>query len=469
MSTTLDKDPEALVAALRGSAVFERFDDAQLRWVVDHATLVQTEAGEILFREGGTFDGIAFLVDGALEIVRESNGSTVAMVSATEPGAWAGGAPLLGEVLPAGARTPVPSRLLRLNQGTAVQLVRDFPISHHIFRGLREGAQRFQEQIDQQERLAALGRLSAGLAHELNNPAAAARRAAVTLTEAAARLRTTAIELALAEGRPGLAADLVTVERDLKVVMGLPTHVSGLERSDREDAVDVALRNRGVDSLDAAPLVDSGIDREWVERFLARFKKESAAPALHWLAAQIEVAQIGRDVEDATQRMSDLVRAIKEYTHMDRAQVQEADIHDGLESTLAMLRYRLRGITVKRDYDRTLPPVMIHVAELNQVWTNLIDNAADALEGHGTLTLRTHREGDDAVIVVGDDGPGIPAELLPRVFEPFYTTKEVGKGTGLGLDIAYRIVTEGHGGTLQATSQPGDTRFTVRLPMTPRG
>jgi signal transduction histidine kinase len=166
--------------------------------------------------------------------------------------------------------------------------------------------------------------------------------------------------------------------------------------------------------------------------------------------------------------MSDLVRSIREYTHMDRAAVQEVDVHDGLESTLAMLRYRLRGIDVVRDYDRTLPRMQVHAAELNQVWTNLIDNAADALEGHGTLTVRTRRDGDTAMVVIADDGPGIPAAALPRVFEPFYTTKEVGKGTGLGLDIAHRIVTQGHRGTLQASSQPGDTRFVVRLPIAGR-
>ncbi|HXA28410.1 MAG TPA: ATP-binding protein [Candidatus Angelobacter sp.] len=469
MAQTLDKtDPGALVARLRGGTVFERFDDEQLRWVVDHADLVQTGAGEMLYRQGATFSGMSFLIEGRIDIVNEAEGGLRTLVSSTEAGSWAGGVPAVDEILPAGARTPVPSRVLRLDQDTSLRLVRDFPIAGHIVRGLREGAQRWQEQVDQQERLAALGRLSAGLAHELNNPAAAARRAAVSLPEAAARLRSTAVELALADPRPQLAHDLVAAERDLSVVRASSEPVSGLERSDREDALDTALRGRRVAGVDAAPMVDSGIDMEWLDRFLSRFAQTAAAPALRWLVAQIEVSEIARDVEDSTGRVGDLVLAIKKYTHMDRAAVQEADVHEGLDSTLAMLKYRLRGITVVRDYDRTLPPLPLHIAELNQVWTNLIDNAADAMQGRGTLTVRTCRDGDSVAVVIADDGPGIPAAVLPRIFEPFYTTKGVGQGTGLGLDIAHRIVAQGHGGTLQAESRPGDTRFTVRLPISGR-
>jgi signal transduction histidine kinase len=260
----------------------------------------------------------------------------------------------------------------------------------------------------------------------------------------------------------------MAVERDIGVTMDAAAPLRALERSDREDAVAEKLRRRGLADADPAPLVDAGIDKHWVERFMDRFPEEARSVALRWLIAQIEITQIGREIEDAAGRMSDLIAAIKDYTFMDRGPVVETDLHDGLESTLAMLRYRLRGVTVVRDYDRSIPRLTVHGAELNQVWTNLIDNAADALDGSGTLTVRTRRDGDAAVVVVADDGPGIPADVLPRVFEPFYTTKSVGQGTGLGLDITHRIVTEGHHGRIQATSRPSDTRFEVRLPLSGR-
>ena len=465
MAETLEKDAASIIETLHGAAVFERFDDGQLAWVVDHAEHIRTQPGELIYREGDMWNGMSFLLEGELEIVRVVNGSLVASISATQPGAWGGGAPFLDEPLAAGARTPIASRLLRLDRQSSEELVRKFPISHHIIRGLRDGAQRWQERIDQQERLAALGRLSAGLAHELNNPAAAARRGAARLRDASARQRAAAIALAHADPRPGLAPDLVAVERDIAVTMDAAAPLRALERSDREDAVAEKLRRRGLADVDPAPLVDAGIDPHWVERFTARFPEEARSAALRWLIAQIEITQIGREIEDAAARMSDLIGAIKDYTFMDRGPVVETDIHDGLESTLAMLRYRLRGVTVVRDYDRGIPRLIVHGAELNQVWTNLIDNAADALDGSGTLTVRTRRDGDVAIVVIADDGPGIPADVLPRVFEPFYTTKAVGEGTGLGLDIAHRIVTEGHHGRIQATSRPGDTRFEVRLPI----
>jgi signal transduction histidine kinase len=466
MVETLAKDTDALVAELRNAAIFDRFDEAQLRWVVDHAEYIRTQAGETLYRQSDRFSGVSFLLEGELEIVIDKDGVPFPATSSTAPGTWAGGAPIIGEKMAGGARTPVPSRLLRLDAESSVTLVKDFPVAHHIMRGLREGAQLWQRQIDQQERLAALGRLSAGLAHELNNPAAAARRAATTLREASTRMRAATVELAHADGSARLPGTLSAVERELMVTLKAAEPLSALERSDREDAVDTALRTRGIEGAEAAPLVDAGIDAEWMKRFLARFPEGAAAAAIRWLVAQVEVTQIACEVEDATGRMSDLVRAIKEYTYMDHASgVHEVDIHDGLESTLAMLRYRLRGVTIARDYDRSLPRVPMHGAELNQVWTNLIDNAADALDGKGTLTVRTRRDGESAVVEIIDDGPGIPPDVLPRVFEPFFTTKDVGKGTGLGLDIAHRIVTEGHHGTLRATSRPGDTRLSVRLPL----
>jgi signal transduction histidine kinase len=250
--------------------------------------------------------------------------------------------------------------------------------------------------------------------------------------------------------------------------MAAAAPLSPLARSDRTDTVAAWLDARGVaDAWDVAPaLVDAGLDVPWLEGLAARVPPGALDAAMAWLAATTTANQLIELVERSSERISELVRAVKEYSYMDQAPKQEIDIHDGLENTLIMLGYKLKhGVTVVRDYDRTLPRLCAYGGELNQVWTNLIDNAVDAMRGRGELRVRTARDNGSVLVEIGDSGAGIPPDVQPRIFEPFFTTKEVGAGTGLGLDVVWRIVVNRHHGSVRVESVPGDTRFQVRIPL----
>jgi signal transduction histidine kinase len=243
-----------------------------------------------------------------------------------------------------------------------------------------------------------------------------------------------------------------------------------MQAADREDELGDWMEERNVTGgWDlAAVFAQGGLDIDCLNEIETRVgSSELLDQAIHWLGYALETEQLMSDIEDATGRVSNLVNAAKQYSQMDRAAHQWIDVHGGLKSTLVMLNHKIgNGITVVKDFDRTLPQIPAHPAELNQVWTNLIDNAVQAMNGVGTLTIKTYREDDHVIVSIGDTGPGVPEELKKRVFEPFFTTKPVGQGTGLGLDISYRIVVNGHGGDIVLDSKPGDTRFMVRLPLT---
>jgi signal transduction histidine kinase len=343
------------------------------------------------------------------------------------------------------ARATEPSRLLSLNPGDFEGLLAHCPLAAHtILRTMAQRMQLTESVMRGQEKLAALGKLAAGLAHELNNPAAAAHRAAGQLREALGDL------LPGGEPAPATAAPL-----------------DPLARSDQEEAIADWLAERGVDdSWDLAPsLVEAGLDVPNLAGLAAGTPRETLSPTLRHLAAARTVRSLLDLLEGSTGRISTLVEAIKSYSYMDQAPLQEIDVHDGLESTLIILRHLLNAIEVVRHYDPDLPRISAYGSELNQVWTNLLDNAIDALGGTGRITIRTAREGERVLVEIADNGPGIPPEIQPRIFEPFFTTKGVGEGTGLGLDICYRIVVGQHGGEIAVSSQPGETRFTVRLPI----
>jgi len=338
--------------------------------------------------------------------------------------------------------------------------------------GVYEGIQNLMMQTRQQEKMAALGRLSAGLAHELNNPASAARRAASELRRALGDGQEAALLLATA-GRPpdeaaALTDGLTEVRRAMVARAAAAETLDPLARSDREDAVAAWLDDHGVpDSYDVAgTLVDAGLDAAWLEGTAQRVPVEALRGVLRAIAATATASTLLDQVERGTTRISELVAAVKSYSYMDQAPLQDVDLHEGLESTLTMLGHKLRaGVTVSRDYDRSLPRICAYGSDLNQVWTNLIDNAVDAMGGTGELRVVTRRDGGDALVEIGDNGSGIPPEIQPRIFEPFFTTKDVGQGSGLGLDIAYRIVVAQHHGDIATRSVPGDTVFTVRLPI----
>jgi signal transduction histidine kinase len=346
-----------------------------------------------------------------------------------------------------------------------------FPMALHLLEGLFFGIQNTQQAVSQRERLLALGSLSAGLTHELNNPAAAAVRATATLRERVAGMRH---KLGMIAAGPYERVDLETLmklQEDAADRVGKAPELGPVETGDAEDEVGEWIEAQGISGgWDIAPnFVAAGIDVEWLTQV-----KESVPPAVlegavRWLNYTVETELLMNEIADSTTRVSTLVGAAKQYSQMDRAPYQTVDVHELLKSTLIMLHGKFGdGIAVVKDFDRSLPKVPVYAAELNQVWTNLIDNAVHAMGGHGTLTVRTARDGDRLLVEIGDTGPGVPEEIRRRIFEPFFTTKAVGEGTGLGLDISWRIVVNRHHGDLRVVSQPGDTRFQVRLPFEAR-
>jgi len=345
-----------------------------------------------------------------------------------------------------------------------------FPMAMHLIEGLTMGFQSSQAIIGQRERLLSLGRLSAGLTHELNNPAAAAVRATASLRELVSKIRRKLVHLATADVDPKALVALTDLQEVAVEKMAKAEKLSPVEVSEAEDEISAWLDDHGIDDAwDLAPtLVAAGVDSEWLDE-VAETVPVLLADGLHWVTYALEIEQLMGEIEDSTGRISHLVAAAKQYSQLDRAAHQDIDVRDGLKSTLVMLSHKIneRGnITVVKDFDPSLPTIPAHPAELNQVWTNLIDNAIYAMPDGGTLTVRTAREDGWVLVEICDTGVGIPAEMQQKIFEPFFTTKPVGQGTGLGLDISYRVITQRHGGDLRVVSHPGDTRFQVRLPLT---
>jgi signal transduction histidine kinase len=341
----------------------------------------------------------------------------------------------------------------------------------HLLEGLFFGLRNVQEAVSQRERLLALGALSAGLTHELNNPAAAAVRATAGLRERVAGMRHKLGLIAAGIYDKSVLVTLIRLQEEAAERVAKKATVLGpLEASDREDELGDWFDEHGIDfGWDVAPVfVQAGLDIPWLDQVAELCGGEHLASAVRWLGYTVETELLMNEIEDSTTRVSTLVGAARQYSQLDRGPFQTVDLHELLDSTLVMLARKIDGIRVVKDYDRSIAPIGVYAAELNQVWTNLIDNALGAMGGTGTLTLRTWEAGESVFVEIGDTGAGIPAEIMRRIFEPFFTTKPVGEGTGLGLDISWRIVVNKHHGDLRVShSEPGDTRFEVRLPRTP--
>jgi signal transduction histidine kinase len=363
--------------------------------------------------------------------------------------------------------------VLRLDAPRLHELVnRWFPLAGHLIGGLHHTARSIESTVRQRDALVTLGTLAAGLAHEINNPAAAASRTVDDLGQCCD---------ALLEALTRLAHDEITAAQfsaldDLRRTTVPPVAVDALTLSDRESDLALWLEGHGVPDAwgIAGSLVAGGVDVAWCERAQAALGDGAMAPGLAWVSATMASKTLLSELKDAVQRISELVAAVRSYSQMDRASAQRIDVRDGLESTLTMLGHKLKGgISVVREY-ADLPQIDAYAGELNQVWTNLIDNAVDAMAGQGTLTLRTRAEGEWVIVEIADTGPGMPPEVVARAFEPFFTTKDVGKGTGLGLDIARRIVVERHGGLIDIDSPAHEgadgkgTVMRVSLPLKPR-
>ena len=462
-------------AELRELFLFTDLQPAQLAWVAETGDVVTFPAGSDVSTEGEPAECFYVLLSGTLRMSRRVGRDEVETVRTDQPGVFSGAVQFyLGDqvtqVYPATVRAVTDCTFLALPAAEFAAVFRRwYPMAVHLLQGLFLGTRNSDELVGQRERLLALGKLTAGLTHELNNPAAAASRATSALRERVAGMRH---KLALlAEGRfdGEQLRRLTELQERFVARIGTTGELSALERSDREDELGDWLDDHDVErpwEL-AAVFVPAGLDPAALELVADAVDADFLEPALRWLSYTVETELLLGEILDSTSRISHLVGAAKQYSQLDRTPHQPTDLHEGLDATLVMLSAKTGpGIRVVKEYDRSLPPVPAYAAELNQVWTNLIDNALDAMAGEGTLTLRTAVDGDNAVVEVVDTGPGIPEPLRRRVFEPFFTTKPVGQGTGLGLDVAWRIVTTRHGGVLKVRSRPGETRFLVRLPLT---
>jgi signal transduction histidine kinase len=474
MSANLTKEQ------LRGLFLFTDLTDEQLDWVDENGDVVEFGADTEVFAEGEPARCFWVLLSGTIAMSRTIGGDRVETGRTDQVGVYLGAITFyLEESLEngyaGGARAITDVRLLALPSGKLALAFREwFPMAVHLLQGMVLGTRRGQAITGQRERLLALGKLSAGLTHELNNPAAAAARATATLRDRVTGMRH---KLGmLAEGkldRDALLA-LTGLQEEFADRVHEAPELSAVAASDLEDELTDWLDDHEVSgSWDLAPVFVAGglgvADLERVRAATAAIHEDSPLDgALRWLAYTVETESLLREITDSTSRITALVGAAKQYSQMDRAPYQMIDIHEGLKATLVMFSGELTksGVSVVKEFDKSLPKIPAYPAELNQVWTNVIHNALQAMDGPGTLTVRTARDKDWLLVEIGDTGPGIPPDIRKRVFEPFFTTKGVGEGTGLGLDVSWRVVATRHHGDLTVESEPGNTRFQVRLPLT---
>ena len=459
-----------VLECLRSVPLFRHLPDDRLLWIGEHAEEVRLGAGAVIARQGDSPDGFYIVMEGETEWTRRVGGEEVFVVTLGEGSMFAELILVLDAPYPTTGRAVTDVGLLKLDVPSFWEMLGICP---EVLRGILatsvERAGLHESVKGQHAKLISLGTMAAGLAHELNNPAAAIGRSAADAREAFREASERAAELGALPLSPEQRA----------YVAGLPGEMArrdadpldSLERSDLEDELAEWMEERGVeDAWDLSPaFAGAGLDAVWLDYLAGRLPEEALGRVLGWLSAEITGDELLREIEDGSARISELVKAVKTYTHMDKAASKEVDVNAGLNSTLIMLAHKLKkgSVEVVRDFEKGLPPVCGHAGELNQVWANLIDNAIDAVDGDGRITVRTARENGRVLVEVADDGPGIPEDVRARIFEPFYTTKDVGKGTGLGLDISYRVVVEDHKGDIRVFSEPGDTRFQVRLPILP--
>ena len=444
---------------------FADLPDDQIDWFINQSQEMHLKAGELYSRQGEPADAMFVILEGQLQGRGELGGEPFAF--SLEPGDVTGVLPFSRmKQFTVSQRAETDGRALRFPASLFPELIQKMPELTKRLVGLMSDrireATRFEQQRD---RLASLGKLSAGLAHELNNPASAAKRAASQLREMIKKIKSASVELGKRDLTSAQKAEIEKLEALFTQKDVVPP--DALTISDLEDQIDSLLRSHGQNDLWqlAADLARQNIKPEVLESLFATLDADAARAALVRIAASVEIATLLHEIESSTSRISDLVGAIKEYTYMDQAKVQNVDIVKSLETTLTILNHKLKqGVDVQRDYQRVPLLVNSFGSELNQVWTNIIDNAIDAMHGKGELRVRTYRDDNCVVVEIRDNGPGISPEVEPHIFEPFFTTKGVGQGTGLGLDTVQRIVKK-HRGNIQVDSKPGDTRFRVWLPL----
>jgi signal transduction histidine kinase len=486
MAPTTPCEPDEL----RTLFLFEALTDEQLAVLCTNGQIESYQPGPICV-EGEPATCFYVLIDGELMMSKLSGGQDIETNRTSQRGvycgAWRAFTGGKQKSYDASVHVTKPSRFFVMDAPVFAQFMRDqFPMAVHLLDGIAVGTDRTRRIIDNREKLLALGRLSAGLTHQLNNPAGAIARAVADLRDRVAGMRHKLAMLADGTVTPEALSGLVQLQQGVaeQVAKSASQTLSAMETADREDALGEWLEDHGIDGgWDIAPtFVEGGIDTDWLERISAaidELESTSLEEAIRWINYTIESELLISQIGEASKRISALVADAKQYSQLDRAPFQVADIHELLRSTLAMFADRLtkdgskgtgndgRAIKVVKDFDQWLPEIPCYPGDLNQVWTNIIDNAIGAMRDEGgTLTIRTCREGEKmARVEICDTGPGIPDNVRQHIFEPFFTTKPFGEGTGLGLDLAFNIVVKNHRGDLRVESVPGDTRFIVLLPL----
>ena len=465
--------PSCSPELLRSLFLFESLSEDRLSYLCEHGDVIAVDPGW-LYRQGDNATCFYVLLDGSLVMSRNVDGDEVEVNRTTFRGSYVGAwNAYLGDLVPQvydqSVRAVVPTTFFQLDASVLRDVMNQwFPMAQHLLSGLFQGFTNRQRTIAQRERLLALGSLSAGLTHELNNPAAAAVRATSTLQQRVSKMREKLSALAGGHLDEAALQTLIKFQDEAAQRVATAPKLSAMQATDREDELGDWLEDHGVQrAYDiAATFVQAGLDVDWLELVANAAPPDSLASAVQWLYYAVDTELLMKEITDSTRRISSLVDAAKQYSQMDRSPFQTVDLHDLLDSTLVMLGRKIpTGVRVVKAYDESLPAVPSYAAELNQVWTNLIDNALQAMGEHGTLRISTHHDDEYATVKINDTGPGIPEDVKDRIFEPFFTSKPIGFGTGLGLDIAWRIVVNKHRGYLKVMSEPGSTTFVVRLPL----